>query len=142
MPHRTILGVQKALRERAAGAGPEDGVSKSRARQESGRATGLRWVQAHDSLERIKRKVSSAETELRNATNQFGQHLNPGDMKAGEIINMWFEVENGREGIVSAKLLDTSGNGTWDVKFRSDKRPFREVPQRVACDPDITTATA
>lgn len=48
------------------------------------------WVDAKTSVEELKRRLSSAETDLMNATNNLGKFLCPPDAKVGEKFRIWY----------------------------------------------------
>ena len=72
-----------------------------------------RFTAAAKTIERIKRDLTSAETEMTNATNDLGEWLVPDDAKIGEVFHVWFA-----DGIIQAELV-----GAHDFKVSWRKRP-------------------
>ena len=82
-----------------------------------------RWVEYTEVVARCARDLSRVETALRNAANDLGKHMDPGDMADGETITCWVRVGHRQE-----KLLCTTKQSaaTYAAKWRGKQRLAEE----------------
>jgi hypothetical protein len=73
-------------------------------------------------IQSLKSQLLTAEVEVTNAANALGNHLDPGDQAVGEPICTWVLIEFRDERLVESTKTDDSGNGSYSVRFRSDKK--------------------
>lgn len=78
-----------------------------------GEAKAKAWKRAEERLASAKSEVNSAETDLKNMTNEFGRWLMPPDAKVGEAISVWMG-----DSLVQAEMTDKNGHGTFRVSLR------------------------
>lgn len=72
------------------------------------------WQDAAGALTRAETQVCRCKTNLCNAVNTLGKHLDPGDQKTGETICIWVRIDRKTERVVES----TKGDNTYHVHFR------------------------
>lgn len=81
------------------------------------------WHRAAQRVERLKRDVEAAESELMKAQNDLGKHLCPGDAAIGESFQMWIHTEElgfvEKERIV---VVTRTGQDEYSAKWRESSK--------------------
>jgi len=78
-----------------------------------------RWEQALAALNAAKNEVNRADCELRNATNDLGKWLDPGDLAEGESVGVYVRDSNDQEVLLSCKKTH---RGRTDYEITKRKR--------------------
>jgi len=73
------------------------------------------WARCVAAVERARSLLRRVESDLVNAQNALGKHLDPGDMTSDETICVWARLNRKQERLFAVKK---SVSGSYRVKIR------------------------